>query len=438
MNSRLLRKQLSKLFELRRNLKLNNREKSQNVAFKEALSPFATMIDTVNGLTKEQCELRSAVRQFMEKELPQQKVQEIDKKGVFDEFRSFWQKLGTMGLLGVTAPAKYGGLDLGYFEHTLVMEEISRVCGAIALSFGAHSNLCVNQFVLNGSEEQKERYLPKLISGEFIGSLAMSEVNAGSDVTSMKLRAERKGDYFVLNGSKFWITNGSEADVIFTYAKTSENGITAFAVEKEMEGFSVGRCLDKLGMRGSPTAELIFEDCKVPAKNVIGEVNKGVYVLMRGLDYERLVLAGGPLGIMQMACDQTFEYVHQRHQFKAPVGTFQLVQGKMADMFTRLSACRAYLYNVARAIDKYNDEYSQAVGTTAFTKYCAGTILYVAENCTQVTLDAIQLLGGNGYTNDYIVARLLRDAKLYEIGAGTSEMRRWLIGRELNKEYLNR
>ncbi|RWS29828.1 isovaleryl-CoA dehydrogenase-like protein [Leptotrombidium deliense] len=417
---------------------LKNCVRHKPIVAKEAVAlGYSTTNDLMHGLTKEQSELRSTVRNFVEKELPQDLVQKIDRDSHWSGFRDFWRKLGSIGVLGVTAPSKYGGLELGYFEHVLVMEEISRVCAAIGLSYGAHSNLCVNQLTLNGSEKQKEKYLPKLIDGSFVGSLAMSETSAGSDVTSMKLKAEKKGDYFVLNGSKFWITNGSEADVVFVYAKTSDKGITAFVVEKGMEGFSVGQTIDKLGMRGSPTAELMFDNCKVPASNMVGELNRGVYVLMSGLDYERLVLSGGPVGIMQMACDQAFDYAHERVQFNKPIGTFQLLQGKMADMHTRLQACRAYLYNIARAIDASGRQKSSRDGTSPFTKECAGTILYVSENATQVALDAIQLLGGNGYSNEYIVGRLLRDAKLYEIGAGTSEIRRWLIGRELNKEYLS-
>lgn len=400
-------------------------------------------IDKLQGLTHEQSELRRTVRSFCEKELPQTLVQEIDRTSDWDGFRSFWRKLGNMGLMGVTVPTKYGGLNLGYLEHTLVMEELSRVSGAIGLSYGAHSNLCVNQINLNGSEEQKEKFLPCLLNGTFVGSLAMSETGAGSDVTSMRLRAERKGDYFILNGSKFWITNGSEADVVFVYAKTSEKGITAFLVEKGMDGFSVGTKLDKLGMRGSPTAELLFDDCKVPVTNVVGHVDGGVYVLMSGLDYERLVLSGGPLGIIQMACDTAFEYAHERKQFGQEIGKFQLLQGKMADMYVSLSACRSYLYNAARAIDAERGSSQESAtrlsgptkGTSDLTKDCAGVILYLAETATRISLDAIQILGGNGYTNDYITGRLLRDAKLYEIGAGTSEIRRWLIGREINKMY---
>lgn len=302
-----------------------------------------TTIDLQHGLTAEQAELRATARTFAEKELPQPLVQQIDKDSNWSGFREFWRKAGSMGFMGPTASPKYGGLDLGYFEHVLIMEEISRASGAIGLSYGAHSNLCVNQINLNGTERQKEKYLPKLIDGSWVGSLAMSEPGAGSDVVSMKLRAEKKGDYYVLNGSKFWITNGSEADVVFVYAKTGDKKITAFLVEKGMPGFSVGQTIDKLGMRGSPTAELIFEDCKIPAENIVGGLDKGVYVLMSGLDYERLVLTGGPLGIMQAACDLAFDYAHQRVQFEQPIATFQLLQGKMADMYTRLGACRAYL-----------------------------------------------------------------------------------------------
>lgn len=392
--------------------------------------------DLIHGLTPEQRELRSNVRTFVEKELPTPIVLQMDKDGKWDHFRAFWKTLGSMGLLGPTADTAYGGLGLGYFDHTLIMEEISRACPAIGLSYGAHSNLCVNQINLNGTDEQKEKYLPKLIDGSFIGSLAMSEAGSGSDVTSMKLRAESKGDYFVLNGSKFWITNGSEADVLFVYAKTSEKGITAFLIDKDFEGFSVGTKLDKLGMRASPTAELIFQDCKVPKSNIVGNINEGVYVLMSGLDYERLVLTGGSLGIMQRAVEESFAYAHERKQFGQPIGKFQLLQGKMADMHVKLSACRSYLYNTARAVDAHlKGTKGSRKGTSRFTKDCAGVILYLGEAATQVCLDGIQILGGNGYTNDYILGMLWRDAKLYEIGAGTSEIRRWLIGREINKDY---
>ena len=392
--------------------------------------------DLIHGLTPEQRQLRQTVRTFAERELPTPVVQQMDRDGHWPEFRAFWKKLGNLGLLGPTVGQEYGGLDLGYFEHTLIMEELSRCCPAVALSYGAHSNLCVNQINLNGTEDQKSRYLPKLISGSMIGALAMSETSSGSDVTSMKLRAERHGDYFLLNGSKFWITNGSEADVIFVYAKTSEKGITAFLVEKDFEGFSVGSKIDKLGMRASPTAELVFQDCKVPARNVVRGVNEGVYVLMSGLDFERLVLSGGPVGIMQRAMEESFRYAHERKQFDREIGKFQLLQAMMADMHVGASATRAYLYSTARAVDASHDRPVQLKRETSrFTKDCAGVILHAAETATKMCLDAIQILGGNGYTNDYIVGMLLRDAKLYEIGAGTSEIRRWLIGRELNNDW---
>lgn len=404
------------------------------------IDPSATLddCDLIHGLTPEQRQLRQTVRSFAERELTPGIVQQMDREGHWPEFRTFWQKLGRLGLLGPTVGPEYGGLDLGYFEHAIAMEEISRSCPAIGLSYGAHSNLCVNQINLNGTEEQKSKYLPKLIDGSHIGSLAMSETSSGSDVTSMKLRAERHGDYFVLNGSKFWITNGTEADVIFVYAKTSEKGITAFIVEKDFEGFSIGSKIDKLGMRASPTAELVFTDCKVPAKNVVRGVNEGVYVLMSGLDYERLVLSGGPVGIMQRAMEESFRYAHERKQFDREIGKFQLLQGMMADMHVGASTCRSYLYNTARAVDaslKVKSQVPLSKGSSRFTKDCAGVILYAAETATKMCLDAIQILGGNGYTNDYIVGMLLRDAKLYEIGAGTSEIRRWLIGRELNSEW---
>ena len=323
---------------------------------------------------------------------------------------------------------EYGGSGLGYLEHCIAMEEISRGSAAVGLSYGAHSNLCVNQIRRNGRDAQKRKYLPKLISGEHVGALAMSEAGAGSDVVSMKLRAEKKGDRYVLNGTKFWITNGPCADVLVVYAKTDPKagprGITAFLIEKGFKGFSTSQKLDKMGMRGSDTGELVFEDCEVPAENVLGDVGKGVNVLMSGLDYERAVLAAGPLGIMQAAMDVVIPYVHQRKQFGQAIGEFQLVQGKLADMYTTMNACRAYVYAVAKACDR---------GETA-RKDAAGAILYAAEKATQIALDAVQLLGGNGYINDFPTGRLLRDAKLYEIGAGTSEIRRWLIGRELFEE----
>lgn len=333
--------------------------------------------------------------------------------------------------MGITAPVQYGGSGLGYLEHVLVMEEISRASGAVGLSYGAHSNLCVNQLVRNGNEAQKEKYLPKLTSGEYIGALAMSEPNSGSDVVSMKLKAEKKGDHYVLNGNKSWITNGPDADVLIVYAKTdlaatpASRGITAFIVEKGMPGFSTSKKLDKLGMRGSDTCELIFEDCKVPAANILGHENKGVYVLMSGLDLERLVLAGGPLGLMQAVLDHTIPYLHVREAFGQKIGHFQLMQGKMADMYTRLMACRQYVYNVAKACDEGH----------CTAKDCAGVILYSAECATQVALDGIQCFGGNGYINDFPMGRFLRDAKLYEIGAGTSEVRRLVIGRAFNADF---
>jgi isovaleryl-CoA dehydrogenase len=367
-------------------------------------------------------QLRASVRGFTADQVAPLAA-EIDKTNEFP--RALWPKLGQMGLLGITVEEEYGGSGLGYLEHCIAMEELSRGSASVGLSYGAHSNLCVNQLRRNGSDAQKRRYLPKLISGEHVGALAMSEPGAGSDIVSMKLRADKKGERYILNGSKFWITNGPCADVMVVYAKTDPavgpRGITAFLIERGFKGFSTAQKLDKLGMRGSDTGELVFEDCEVPADNVLGEVGKGVNVLMSGLDYERAVLAAGPLGIMQAAMDVVIPYVHQRRQFGEPIGTFQLVQGKLADMYTTMNACKAYVYAVARACDR---------GETA-RKDAAGAILYAAEKATGIALDAVQLLGGNGYINDYPTGRLLRDAKLYEIGAGTSEIRRWLIGREL-------
>ncbi|NWJ09220.1 IVD protein, partial [Crypturellus undulatus] len=386
--------------------------------------------DTVNGLSDEQRQLRQTMTKFCQEHLAP-KAQQIDQENEFKDMRAFWKKLGELGVLGITAPAKYGGSAMGYLDHVLVMEEVSRASGAVGLSYGAHSNLCINQLVRNGNEAQKEQYLPKLISGEHIGALAMSEPNSGSDVVSMRLKADKKGDYFVLNGNKFWITNGPDADVLIVYAKTDLNavpasqGITAFIVEKGMPGFSTAQKLDKLGMRGSNTCELIFEDCKIPAKNVLGQLSKGVYVLMSGLDLERLVLSGGPLGLMQAVLDHAFPYLHVREAFGQKIGHFQLMQGKMADMYTRLMACRQYVYNVAKACDRGHFN----------AKDCAGVILYSAECATQVALDGIQCLGGNGYINDYPMGRFLRDAKLYEIGAGTSEVRRLIIGRAFNAAF---
>ncbi|KAA0203375.1 hypothetical protein HAZT_HAZT011460 [Hyalella azteca] len=375
-------------------------------------------------------ELRKSVFDFAQKELAP-KAAQIDKDNEFPELKEFFQKMGSLGLLGATADPEYGGSGMGYFDHVLIMEELSRAAGGIALSYGAHSNLCVNQINRNGTEEQKRKYLPKLCSGEHIGALAMSEPGSGSDVVSMKLRAVKDGDSYILNGNKFWITNGPDADTLVVYAKTEpekhQHGVSAFIIEKSFKGFSTAQKLDKVGMRGSNTSELIFEDCRVPAENMLGAVNKGVYVLFSGLDLERLVLAGGPLGIMQAACDVAFEYVHVRKQFGRPVGEFQLMQGKIADMYTSLNVCRSYLYTVARATDAGH----------CSSKDCAGVILYLAEQATQVALQAVQCLGGNGYINDYPTGRLLRDAKLYEIGAGTSEVRRLVIGRALNAEYKN-
>ena len=339
-----------------------------------------------------------------------------------------WPKLGEMGLLGVTVAEQYGGSNMGYLAHVIAMEEVSRASAGIGLSYGAHSNLCVNQIHKNGSDAQKEKYLPKLVSGEHIGALAMSEPNAGSDVVSMKLRADKKGDHYVLNGNKMWITNGPDADVFVIYAKTDvsagSKGMSAFIVERGTPGFSQAQKLDKLGMRSSNTCELVFEDCSVPAQNLIRNEGDGARVLMSGLDYERLVLYGGPLGIMQACMDLVVPYIHDRKQFGQSIGEFQLIQGKVADMYTQMNAARAYVYTVARACDR---------GETT-RKDAAAVILYSAELATKMALDAIQLLGGNGYINEFPAGRLLRDAKLYEIGAGTSEIRRMLIGRELFKE----
>eukprot|EP01137_Pigoraptor_chileana_P009804 Opistho-2@58608 len=385
-------------------------------------------IDSITGLTDSQRELRSTVTKFCQEKLAPFAA-EIDKTNDFKNLRQFWKDMGSLGLLGITAPEKYGGTDLGYLEHCIVMEEISRASGAIALSYGAHSNLCINQIVRNGNEAQKAKYLPKLISGEHMGALAMSEPGSGSDVVSMKLTATKKGNEYVLNGNKFWITNGPDADVLVVYAKTEPGagpkGVTAFLIEKGFPGFSTAQKLDKFGMRGSNTCELVFEDCHVPAENVLGHLNKGVYVLMSGLDLERCVLAAGPVGLMQAAMDITLPYVHTREQFGQKIGTFQLLQGKLADMYTRLTTSRVYLYNVARACDNGHID----------PKDCAAVILYNAESATQVALDAIQCLGGNGYINDYPTGRILRDAKLYEIGAGTSEIRRMVIGRAFNAMY---
>ncbi len=366
--------------------------------------------------------LREQVRRFASNRIAPF-ADEIDRNNSFP--MHLWREMGDLGVLGITVDEAYGGAGLGYLAHTVAMEEISRASASVGLSYGAHSNLCVNQIYRNGTAAQKERYLPKLISGEHVGALAMSEPSAGSDVVSMKLHAEKRGHRYVLNGSKMWITNGPDADVLVVYAKTSPDagprGITAFLVEKGFPGFSIGQKLDKLGMRGSNTSELIFLDCEVPEENVLGHIDGGVRVLMSGLDYERVVLSGGPVGIMAACMDVVLPYMHERKQFGQSIGEFQLMQGKLADMYVTMNACRAYVYAVAAACDR---------GETS-RKDAAGCILYSAEKATALALECIQALGGNGYTNDYPAGRLLRDAKLYEIGAGTSEIRRMLIGREL-------
>jgi isovaleryl-CoA dehydrogenase len=369
--------------------------------------------------------LREQVREFAKQHIAPIAA-DVDKNNEFPNH--LWRQFGDMGLLGITVSEELGGSGMGYLAHAIAMEEISRASASVALSYGAFSNLCVNQIYRNGNDAQRKKYLPKLISGEHIGALAMSEPNAGSDVVSMKLRAVKNGDHYVLNGSKMWITNGPDANVYVVYAKTDidkgPHGITAFIIERDYPGFSRGPKLDKLGMRGSNTCELIFQDCKVPAENILGSENRGVQVLMSGLDYERVVLSAGPVGIMQACLDVVVPYIHDRKQFGQSIGEFQLIQGKVADMYSTLAACRAYLYAVAAACDR---------GETT-RKDAAGVILYCAEKATQMALDAIQILGGNGYINDFPTGRLLRDAKLYEIGAGTSEIRRMLIGRELFSE----
>lgn len=415
-----------------------------NVSSRSLSSSTSYSLFHEHSLTKDQIELRDLVHSFLKRELPNTVASQIDRDDNHPGFRDLWKKLGSIGLHGITAPKQYGGLELGFLEHCLAMEVMSQYSGSIALSYGAHSNLNINQLVLNGTDKQKETYLPRLIDGSLVGALAMSEPNSGSDVTSMRTNAVKKGDYYVLNGSKFWITNGPIADVVLVYAKTNEKDITAFLVEKDTPGFSVGKKITKMGMRGSPTGELIFEDCIIPEENIVGGLDQGVYVLMSGLDYERLVLAAGPLGLMQRACDLAYEYAHQREQFNQPIGKFQMIQSMMADMYTETMFCRTTLYTVARNLDQFLGDTrhkdsgkteSHSKGTSQFTAKCAAIILKLAESANVVTDQALQILGGNGYTEDYEASRLLRDSRLYRIGAGTSEIRRWLIGREINKIY---
>ncbi|KZT39229.1 acyl-CoA dehydrogenase NM domain-like protein [Sistotremastrum suecicum HHB10207 ss-3] len=380
----------------------------------------------IAGLTEEQAEFRNAVSEFAAKELAP-RAADIDRSNDFPP--DLWEKLGGMGLLGVTIPQEYGGLGLGYFNHVLAMEALSEASGSVALSYGAHSNLCVNQINRHGTPEQKAKYLPDLVSGVKVGSLAMSEPGSGSDVVSMKLRADKTDDGWVLNGNKMWITNGAVASTLVVYAKTSpekgSRGISAFIVEKGFPGFSTAQKLDKFGMRGSDTCELVFEDCHIPKENLLGQVDKGVGVLMSGLDIERLVLSGGPVGLMQNAFDIAVEYTHERQQFGKPLATFQLMQAKIADMYTKLNSSRAYLYAVAKASER--GQISR--------RDCAGVILYTTDRAIEVAMEAMQCLGGNGYINDYPVGRLLRDARLYAVGAGTQEIRRMLIGREFNRDF---
>ncbi|KAJ7735245.1 acyl-CoA dehydrogenase NM domain-like protein [Mycena maculata] len=384
----------------------------------------------VAGLTDEEAEFRNAVNEFADKEVAP-RAAEIDKSNNFPS--DLWPKMGVMGLLGITVSPKYNGLGLGYLQHTLAMEALSKASGSVALSYGAHSNLCVNQIHRHGTPAQKEKYLPDLISGEKVGSLAMSEVGSGSDVVSMRLQADKVDGGWKLNGNKFWITNGPSASTLVVYAKTapekkSKAGITAFLIERGFSGFSTSPKLDKFGMRGSDTCELVFEDCMVPEENVLGEVNRGASVLMSGLDLERLVLSGGPLGLMQAAFDYAVEYVHQRKQFGQAIGTFQLMQGKIADMYTNLNASRSYVYAVARACDQ---------GKIS-RRDCAGAILYSTEKAIEVAIEAMQSLGGNGYINEYPLGRIVRDSRLYAVGAGTQEIRRMLIGREFNEQLLDK
>ncbi|KAJ7681744.1 acyl-CoA dehydrogenase NM domain-like protein [Mycena rosella] len=383
----------------------------------------------IAGLTDEEAEFRNAVNEFADKEVAP-RAEEIDKSNNFPS--DLWPKMGAMGLLGITVSPEYNGLGLGYLHHTLAMEALSKASGSVALSYGAHSNLCVNQIHRHGTPAQKKKYLPELISGEKVGSLAMSEVGSGSDVVSMRLQADKVDGGWKLNGNKFWITNGPSASTLVVYAKTApekrSKGITAFLIERGFSGFSTSPKLDKFGMRGSDTCELVFEDCLVPEENVLGEVNRGASVLMSGLDLERLVLSGGPLGLMQSAFDHAVEYMHERKQFGQAIGTFQLMQGKIADMYTNLNASRSYVYAVARACDQ---------GKIS-RRDCAGAILYSTEKAIEVALEAMQSLGGNGYINDYPMGRIVRDSRLYAVGAGTQEIRRMLIGREFNEQLLDK
>ncbi|XP_051169600.1 isovaleryl-CoA dehydrogenase, mitochondrial-like [Leptopilina boulardi] len=396
-----------------------------------SLSQFYSINDNAFGFNEQQKELRNLTFNFAQKELTP-KAAEMDKTNNFDDMRPFWKEMGKLGFHGITAKPEYGGTGGTYLDHVIVTEEIARACAGVGLSYGAHSNLCLNQIHRHGTEEQKHKYLPKLCSGEHVGALAMSEAGSGSDVVSMKLKAEKKGDYYILNGNKFWITNGPDADTLVVYAKTDMNcakpqhGITTFIVEKGTPGFSTGQKLDKLGMRGPKTSELIFEDCKIPASNILGQLNKGVYVLMSGLDLERLILSAISIGIMQACCDVAFNYAHERKQFGKPIAEFQMIQEKLANMHMALSTSRSYTYTVARACDAgYVDR-----------KDCAAVITYGSEYSTKVALDAIQILGGNGYINDFPTGRYLRDAKLLEIGAGTSEIRRMVISRAIAENYM--
>jgi len=396
---------------------------------KPADAPLLTRFASLDfGLGETLDMLRESVQQFAAAEIAP-RAAEIDRSNEFPA--DLWRKFGDMGLLGITVEEEYGGAGMGYLAHIIAVEEVSRASAAVGLSYGAHSNLCVNQIRRNGSPAQKRKYLPRLISGEHVGALAMSEPDAGSDVVGMRLRAERRGDGYLLNGNKMWITNGPDADVLVVYAKTDPaagaKGITAFLIEKGFKGFSTAQKLDKLGMRGSNTGELVFQDCEVPEQNVLGQAGRGAQILMSGLDFERAVLSGGPLGVMQACLDVVLPYVHQRVQFGQPIGEFQLMQGKLADMYSTMNACRAYVYAVGRACDAAKSPEQ----VRALRKDAAGAVLYSAEKATWMAGEAIQALGGNGYINEFPTGRLWRDAKLYEIGAGTSEIRRWLIGREL-------